>query len=91
MEGDRPVSARIDWLDIAKAYGVFLVYYGQLVEAVSEMGNEAALVQQKLIYAFHMPLFILLSAWPGPSYPVCGPSSSGSWPRVFCPSSSCRC
>ena len=63
MESNRPTSARIEWLDIAKVYGMFLVYYAHFVEAISDMGNEAALVQQKLIYAFHMPLFILLSGY----------------------------
>jgi len=63
MAGSRLESTRVAWLDTAKAYGMFLVYYGHFVESVQEMGNEAAMAQQKLIYAFHMPLFILLSGY----------------------------
>ena len=52
---------RIDWIDVARAYGMFLVFYGHFVETVYEFGNEPALLQQKLVYAFHMPLFIFIS------------------------------
>jgi len=54
---------RIDWLDKARAYGMFLVFYGHFVETVSRGDNAAALLQQKFVYAFHMPLFILISGF----------------------------
>jgi hypothetical protein len=54
---------RIAWIDSARAYGIFLVYYGHLVESMGKMGNEAALAHTKLVYSFHMPLFILLSGY----------------------------
>ena len=53
--------SRIDWIDVARAYGMFLVFYGHFVETVYEFGNEPALLQEKLVYAFHMPLFIFIS------------------------------
>jgi fucose 4-O-acetylase-like acetyltransferase len=56
--GTRP---RLDWIDIARAYGMFLVFYGHFVETVFEFGNEPALLQEKLVYSFHMPLFIFIS------------------------------
>ena len=40
---------------------MFLVFYGHFVETVYEFGNEPALLQEKLVYAFHMPLFIFIS------------------------------
>lgn len=63
MESSTVAQRRIEWLDIAKAIGIFLVFYGHFVERVYDMGNEVALAQQKLIYAFHMPLFVLLSGF----------------------------
>ena len=41
---------RIFWLDAAKAYGMILVFYGHFVERVYQTGNEAALLQERLIY-----------------------------------------
>jgi fucose 4-O-acetylase-like acetyltransferase len=72
MTSNIPLGNRIAWIDTARAYGIFLVYYGHLVESMGKMGNEAALAHTKLVYAFHMPLFILLSGYlaksqlPGP-------------------------
>lgn len=66
---------RIEWLDTAKACGMFLVFYGHFVERVYDLGNQAALAQQKLIYAFHMPLFVVLAgvlARTGPELPALG-------------------
>ncbi len=54
---------RIEWLDTAKACGMFLVFYGHFVERVYDQGNQTALAQQKLIYAFHMPLFVVLAGF----------------------------
>ena len=54
---------RIFWLDAAKAYGMILVFYGHFVERVYQTGNEAALLQERLIYAFHMPLFIFIAGF----------------------------
>lgn len=54
-------SSRIATLDIAKLFGIYLVYYGHVVEQVMYRGNAAALQQYKFIYSFHMPLFFVLS------------------------------
>ena len=56
-------GTRMDWVDVARAYGMFLVFYGHFVETVYKFGNEPALLQEKLIYAFHMPLFIFISGF----------------------------
>jgi len=53
--------SRIDWIDVARAYAMFLVFYGHFVETVYHFDNEPALLQEKLVYAFHMPLFIFIS------------------------------
>lgn len=58
---------RLFWLDAAKAYGMFLVYYGHFVERISDLQGfvvgTAAFSQYKFIYAFHMPLFFMLSGF----------------------------
>ena len=58
-----PDRQRIFWLDAAKAYGMFLVYYGHIVERFYNGDNQAALLQDRLIYAFHMPLFFFISGF----------------------------
>lgn len=52
-------------IDVAKAIGILLVLYGHFLE-MSFLGRtagsgDAAFVQWQAIYAFHMPLFYLLS------------------------------
>ncbi len=54
---------RIEWLDTAKAIGMFLIFYGHFVERVYDLGNQTALPQQKLIYAFHVCLFVVLAGF----------------------------
>jgi len=52
-------AVRILWIDIAKAYGIILVFYGHFVERLSRLGYEAAFIPLKFIYSFHMPLFFI--------------------------------
>jgi hypothetical protein len=48
------VSAkRFDYVDIARFYGIFLVYYGHVVERFMYLKIEAAALQYKYIYSFH--------------------------------------
>ncbi|MBT9311005.1 acyltransferase family protein [Leptothoe kymatousa] len=58
---------RILWLDLAKVYGMFLVYYGHFVEKIAGfegfVASTVAYKQYKCIYAFHMPLFFILSGF----------------------------
>ena len=57
---------RIDWIDTAKALGIFLVFYGHLIENVSRCeGLDVAFLQYKFIYAFHMPFFFFISGFFG--------------------------
>jgi acyltransferase len=55
---------RIVWLDIAKAFGIFLVFYGHLLETMYRYGGRPFLWPQlQFIYTFHMPLFFFLSGY----------------------------
>ena len=54
---------RILFIDIAKFYGLVLVYYGHIVEQVMYQYNHAAFYHFKFIYSFHMPLFFLLAGY----------------------------
>jgi acyltransferase len=56
-------AVRIFWIDIAKAYGIILVFYGHFVERLSELGYDAAFIQLKFIYSFHMPLFFIICGY----------------------------
>lgn len=52
---------RIRSIDVARFYGMILVYYGHIVEQVMYAGSAEAAAQYKFIYSFHMPLFFFLS------------------------------
>src|SRR6056300_1439805 len=54
-------TKRFDYVDIARFYGIFLVYYGHVVERFMYLKIEAAALQYKYIYSFHMVLFFFLS------------------------------
>jgi acyltransferase len=54
---------RIYILDAAKALGIFLVFYGHIVERFSGLGSETAFSQMKFIFAFHMPFFFFLAGF----------------------------
>ena len=53
---------RILWIDTAKAIGIFLVFYGHLIEPLIKI-NSTAYLQFKFINAFHMPFFFLVSGF----------------------------
>jgi len=52
---------RVIWLDVAKALGIFLVFYGHFVEKFIALKAPTALEQMNWIYSFHMPAFFLLA------------------------------
>lgn len=56
-------SERILFIDIARFYGLVLVYYGHIVERVMFKKDPTAFYIYKFIYSFHMPLFFLLAGY----------------------------
>lgn len=54
---------RIPYIDTAKAIGIFLVFYGHLVEEFAGAGNQIAFTQYKFIFSFHMPFFFFLAGF----------------------------
>ena len=54
---------RIRFVDIARIYGVFFVYYGHIIESYMKAGSEIAAIHYKFVYSFHMPLFFILSGY----------------------------
>jgi len=56
-------SARISSIDIARFFGITLVFFGHLVEQVMYLGSDVAAAQYKWVYSFHMPLFFLLAGF----------------------------
>ena len=58
-----PSAHRIFFIDIARIYGVFLVYYGHIIESYMKAGSEIAAMHYKFVYSFHMPLFFILSGY----------------------------
>ena len=59
----RHSNQRYDWLDTTRALGMFLVYYGHIVEQVYRSGSSHAFSQFKLIYSFHMALFFFIAGF----------------------------
>lgn len=63
MQVSRP-SERVLWVDLAKAYGMILVFYAHFIERwILNFHSNATLAQYKFIYSFHMPLFFVLSGY----------------------------
>ena len=56
-------DTRIWFIDIARIYGVSLVYYGHFIESYMKAGSAVAAMHYKFIYSFHMPLFFILSGY----------------------------
>ncbi len=59
---------RVHFIDIARIYGVILVYYGHIIESYMKAGSAVAATQYKFIYSFHMPLFFILSGYIAKEY-----------------------
>lgn len=61
VSGSKP---RLDWLDAAKAYGMFLVFYGHFAQRIDQrLDVDVAFLHVKAIYAFHMVLFVIISGY----------------------------
>jgi acyltransferase len=56
-------SKRIPLLDVARFFGIILVYYGHIIERIMYLKNPVATAQYKFIYSFHMPFFFLLAGF----------------------------
>ena len=67
-DGASSSSARLAWVDIARGIGILLVVYGHGQRSIDPtIMPPWMLIQNRLIYAFHMPLFFLVSGlflWP---------------------------
>jgi acyltransferase len=50
-------------LDVARFFGMILVYYGHIIERIMYLENPVATAQYKFIYSFHMPFFFLLAGF----------------------------
>ena len=62
-QGSHTKKIRVNWVDTAKGLGIFLVFYGHIIQSFYLTGTSFALIQVKFIYAFHMPLFFFLSGF----------------------------
>ncbi len=58
-----PPTKRLPWLDVAKAMGMFLIWYGHIAQKMAEIKIDAAAAQFQFIYSFHLPLFFALSGY----------------------------
>lgn len=48
-------TGRVGFIDVARFYGIILVYYGHFIESVMNQHVTTAAIQYKFIYSFHMP------------------------------------
>ena len=54
---------RIPMPDVARFFGIVLVYYGHIIERIMYLKDPTATMHYKLIYSFHMAFFFLLSGF----------------------------
>ncbi len=60
--------SRFRFIDIARIYGIVLVYYGHIIESYMKAGSATAAIHYKFIYSFHMPFFFILSGYIAKEY-----------------------
>ena len=60
---DTGETQRIAMIDVARFYGIVLVYYGHVVERMMYLGSPAAAHHYKFVYSFHMLLFFVLAGF----------------------------
>jgi len=62
---EKNIKNRIEWVDTAKAIGIFLVFYGHMLFTYSfpDRMKFSFFLQSKLINSFHVPLFFFLSGF----------------------------
>jgi len=56
-------QTRYYWVDVVKVIGIFLVYYGHVLQRAYHLSTDAVFFQYKLVYAFHMPLFFFVAGF----------------------------
>jgi acyltransferase len=56
-------GSRIEFIDVARLYGMALVFYGHFIEELMLLKNPAAASQYKFVYSFHMVLFVVLAGY----------------------------
>lgn len=58
-------SARIEWLAVLQGFSMLLVVLGHvsLTGTFQDPGHPVAAAMERVIYSFHMPLFIFISGW----------------------------
>ena len=66
------IGSRLLWVDLAKSFGLFLVFWGHTLYG----GSQVADVINRAIYSFHMPMFFILSGY------VTKPDSNTFWQYV---------
>ena len=54
---------RFTVIDVARCYGIALVFYGHFIEELMLLKNPIAADHYKFIYSFHMVLFIVLAGY----------------------------
>jgi acyltransferase len=59
LSGDK----RIEVIDVARCYGIALVFYGHFIEELMLLKNPIAADHYKFIYSFHMVLFVVLAGY----------------------------
>ena len=52
MRTNVQISKRIDWIDFAKAIGIFLIVFGHSIKGT---------IAHTFVYSFHVPLFFYLT------------------------------
>ncbi len=56
-------AKRFEVIDVARCYGIVLVFYGHFIEELMLLQNPIAANHYKFIYSFHMVLFIVLAGY----------------------------
>jgi len=59
----KDIKNRLHWVDSAKAVGMFLVYFGHIVQEMANKDIQYSFFLTKLVYSFHMPMFFIMAGF----------------------------
>lgn len=65
-----PTAPRYQTIDIARGIGILLVIYGHFLQSFFQPDAPLVFMQYQFVYAFHMPLFFILSGLVGQIAPT---------------------
>jgi fucose 4-O-acetylase-like acetyltransferase len=57
------LAPRVDWIDCCRGIGIWLVFFGHVLQSLTRLDLVNIRAPYHLIYAFHMPMFFMMAGF----------------------------